>query len=145
MDSRRVRPTDMTQILTLRGAPAFSAARLARLAKTLGEVVPRFEGVHAEYRYFVELDAALDGAARERLIDLLDAHPESATEPDGTLLLVTPRLGTISPWSSKATDIAHQCGFEGVVRIERGIAYHVTRRASGHRIARRRWRRFTTA
>ncbi|MFN6961268.1 MAG: phosphoribosylformylglycinamidine synthase, partial [Rhodocyclaceae bacterium] len=41
----------------------------------------------------------------------------------GTMLLVTPRLGTISPWSSKATDIAHNCGFDAVKRIERGIAY----------------------
>ena len=115
----------MSEILTLRGTPAFSAARLARLAKNLEKNVPRFQGVQAEFRYFVELSAALDAAARARLIDLLDAHPEQATEPEGTLLLVTPRLGTISPWSSKATDIAHQCGFEGVVRIERGIAYYL--------------------
>src|SRR3970282_1438891 len=47
-----------------------------------------------------------------------------------TLFLVVPRLGTISPWSSKATDIARNCGLTGIRRIERGIAYHVSSGAS---------------
>ncbi len=116
----------MTEILTLRGAPALTAPRLARLGKTLDELLPRFHGVRAEFQYFVELNAPLDDSAHARLVDLLDAHPTTDARPDGTLLLVTPRLGTISPWSSKATDIAHQCGFDDVVRIERGIAYYVS-------------------
>ncbi|QID17870.1 phosphoribosylformylglycinamidine synthase [Nitrogeniibacter mangrovi] len=125
----------MTEILTLRGAPALTAPRLARLGKTLADIVPRFQGVQAEFLYFVELNAPLDDAARARLVDLLDAHPVTPDVPTGTLLLVTPRLGTISPWSSKATDIAHQCGFEAIVRIERGIAYYVA--AKGDLAARR--------
>jgi phosphoribosylformylglycinamidine synthase len=119
-------PIKMTDILTLRGAPALTAARLARLGKTLGEIVPRFHGVHAEFQYFVELSAPLDAGARGRLIELLDANPAGDEIPEGMMLLVTPRLGTISPWSSKATDIAHQCGFDQIVRIERGIAYRVS-------------------
>src|SRR5690606_41064875 len=46
-------------------------------------------------------------------------------EPTGTLVLVVPRFGTISPWSSKATDIAHNCGLSAIARLERGIAYYV--------------------
>ncbi|WP_227814532.1 phosphoribosylformylglycinamidine synthase [Nitrogeniibacter aestuarii] len=115
----------MSEILMLRGASALTAPRLARLGKTIADIVPRFQGVHAEFQYFVELKAPLNGAARSRLVDLLGAHPQSENVPDGLLVLVTPRLGTISPWSSKATDIAHQCGFEDVVRVERGIAYYV--------------------
>ncbi len=115
----------MTEILTLRGASALSAPRLTRLGDTLGRVISRFHGVHAEFQYFIELNGALDDSAMSRLIDLLGAHPASDAPPEGELILVTPRLGTISPWSSKATDIAHQCGFDAVVRIERGIAYTV--------------------
>jgi len=116
----------MTEILTLRGTPALTAARLTRLGKSLGDVIPRFHGLHAEFRYFVELSAPLDAASHARLVELLDANPVGAESPEGLLLLVTPRLGTISPWSSKATDIAHQCGFDQIVRIERGIAYTIT-------------------
>ncbi len=43
--------------------------------------------------------------------------------PDGLDIIVLPRLGTISPWSSKATDIAHNCGLAAVSRIERGVTY----------------------
>ncbi|MCB1961798.1 MAG: phosphoribosylformylglycinamidine synthase [Rhodocyclaceae bacterium] len=116
----------MTEILSLRGAPALSAPRLARLGQTLGHIVSRFHGVRAEFQYFVELRGTLGDEARARLVDLLGAHPASEHDPDGHLLLVTPRLGTISPWSSKATDIAHQCGFDTVVRIERAIAYYIS-------------------
>ncbi len=78
----------------------------------------------AEQWYFVECAQILSDAELSRLKDLLHAHPAPAA-PAGERLLVTPRLGTISPWSSKATDIAHNCGFAGVKRIERGVAYHV--------------------
>ena len=115
----------MTEILILRGASALSAPRLARLGETLGRTVPRFHGVQAEFQYFIELNGTLDAVAMGRLTDLLGAHPNLDAPTEGELLLVTPRLGTISPWSSKATDIARQCGFDAVVRIERGIAYTV--------------------
>src|SRR6185503_21332258 len=52
-------------------------------------------------------------------------YGEPAVDGRGKLYLVVPRLGTISPWSSKATDIAHNCGLAGVKRIERGTVYYV--------------------
>ncbi|HMW52326.1 MAG TPA: phosphoribosylformylglycinamidine synthase [Rhodocyclaceae bacterium] len=111
----------MSEILKLRGAPALSASRLARLTDSVKTVLPRLRGLAAEHWYFVEVSAPLSAGQVERLVDLLGAHPEGDA-PAGSLLLVTPRLGTISPWSSKATDIAKQCGFDTIVRIERGTA-----------------------
>ena len=114
----------MSEVLKLRGAAAFSVTRLARLTQTVKGVLPGLKGLTAEHWYFVELNAPLVAADLERLKDLLGAYP-TAKAPAGALRLVTPRLGTISPWSSKATDIARQCGFAAVTRIERGTAFHI--------------------
>lgn len=113
----------MAMILKLRGADALSASRLDRLASNLSAIVPRLKGLSAEHWYFVELSAALEADEQARLVELIGATPSSSEAPQGTSLLVVPRLGTISPWSSKATDIARQCGFEKLLRIERGIAF----------------------
>ncbi|MDT3735240.1 MAG: phosphoribosylformylglycinamidine synthase [Denitratisoma sp.] len=114
----------MSEVLKLRGAAAFSATRLARLTRNVQAVLPKLKALAAEHWYFVELNAPLAAADLERLKDLLGAHP-AGKESAGMLKLVTPRLGTISPWSSKATEIARQCGFAAVTRIERGTAFHV--------------------
>ena len=119
----------MPQILKLRGAPALSAPRLARLTKDAAALASKKLAIDAEFVYFVETREALPAESLDRLVELVDAHPASEDVADGELQLVTPRLGTISPWSSKATDIAHQCGFAGVVRIERGIAYRLDLRS----------------
>ena len=120
----------MAEILKLRGAAAFTASRLARLVAQLRAAGSQFAGLTAEHWYFVELEAPLAAAERERLGQLLGAVAEAVPAPVGQLLLVTPRLGTISPWSSKATDIARQCGFTQIRRIERGTAFHVEATAS---------------
>ncbi len=117
----------MAQIFFLRGAPAFSAFRLQRLQQTLVAAVPGVTGVGADYWHFVAVRDPLADAAREGLAALLEARPGEG-ETAGTLFLVTPRVGTISPWSSKATDIAWNCGFDAVERIERGIAFRVAGR-----------------
>jgi phosphoribosylformylglycinamidine synthase len=114
----------MAEFLALRGISAFSASRLARLQNSIGEGAAGFR-LDAEHWYFVELDAPLDDSETSRLKDLLGIPELLPAPPAGELLLVTPRLGTISPWSSKATDIARNCGFAAVKRIERGIAYHL--------------------
>jgi phosphoribosylformylglycinamidine synthase len=110
----------MARILKLRGAAAFSASRLARLQETAGAKLA------AEHWVFIECDSDLAADELNRLKDLLGIPAALPAEPKGELLLVTPRLGTISPWSSKATDIARNCGFAKVRRIERGTAFHVT-------------------
>ena len=115
----------MAEFLALRGCAAFSASRLARLQKSVEQTVSGI-GLIAEHWYFVELDGPLNADETARLRDLLGIPAQLPAVPGGTLLLVTPRLGTISPWSSKATDIARNCGFAGVRRIERGTAFHVS-------------------
>ncbi|WP_068639579.1 phosphoribosylformylglycinamidine synthase [Thauera butanivorans] len=115
----------MTSILKLRGALALSSSRLERLSRAVAELQPRLKAIVAEHWYFVEISAPLSNEEQERLADLLDARPATPALPTGVLKLVVPRLGTISPWSSKATDIARQCGFSQIVRIERGIAYTI--------------------
>ncbi|ENO90548.1 phosphoribosylformylglycinamidine synthase [Thauera linaloolentis] len=120
----------MTSILKLRGAAALSSSRLERLSRAVAEVLPRLNTIAAEHWYFVEVSAPLVDEELARLVDLIDARPATPSLPAGSLRLVVPRLGTISPWSSKATDIAHQCGFDKVVRIERGIAYSIDARGA---------------
>ncbi|MEJ2643648.1 MAG: phosphoribosylformylglycinamidine synthase [Gammaproteobacteria bacterium] len=112
-------------MLHLRGCPALSAFRTAKLLDQARAVLPSVQIVYAEYAHFVELDQKLSEHEREILEQLLSygpARPPAA--PAGELLLVVPRLGTISPWSSKATDIAHNCGLSRVRRVERGVAYY---------------------
>ncbi|HEY6895715.1 MAG TPA: phosphoribosylformylglycinamidine synthase, partial [Rhodocyclaceae bacterium] len=116
----------MADILKLRGVAAFSASRLSRLNEQVRAAVPGLSGLAAEYWYFVEVTAPLSGDEEQRLKDLLGIPGQLPPAPGGELLLVTPRLGTISPWSSKATDIARNCGFASVVRIERGIAFQAS-------------------
>jgi phosphoribosylformylglycinamidine synthase len=85
--------------------------------------------VHAEYWHFVELERALSDAEARRLDRVLAYGPAGAAGATrGELMLVVPRFGTISPWSSKATDIARHCGLEMVRRIERGVAYYLVAR-----------------
>lgn len=114
-------------MLILRGAPALSPFRIARLLSTLSRPYPQISSVYAEFVHFVEAEQPLTEAEQTVLNRLLQYGPalESHT-PEGELLLVTPRPGTISPWSSKATDIAHNCGLQAVLRIERGTAYYIT-------------------
>ena len=113
-------------MLALRGAPALSAFRLERLEARLAEAVGRYVCLAAELVHFVDLERPLDGAARQVLDRLLQYGPAvHSAEPSGGLLLAVPRPGTISPWSSKATDIARNCGLDAIRRIERGTAYYL--------------------
>ncbi|RMG35639.1 MAG: phosphoribosylformylglycinamidine synthase [Gammaproteobacteria bacterium] len=117
-------------MLTLRGAPALSEFRLQKLVRRIAEATGLELGLYAEFRHFVECRGELDEAEMGVLERLLRYGPDLPShEPRGGMLLVVPRPGTLSPWSSKATDIAHNCGLEKVQRIERGIAYFVEDRS----------------
>ncbi|TAK69093.1 MAG: phosphoribosylformylglycinamidine synthase, partial [Betaproteobacteria bacterium] len=123
----------MAEILKLRGSPALSAFRLEKLHARLAEIAPGARIAGAEFRHFVETSHPLDARERAVLDQLLVyGEPAPPAPPAGELYLVVPRLGTISPWSSKATDIARQCGLPAVERIERGVAYFAAG-ASGRR------------
>src|SRR5690554_6472158 len=82
-------------------------------------------GIHAQYFHFAELNQALSAADQSRLENLIGGAVISAPQPQADQFLVVPRLGTISPWSSKATDIAHNCGLTAIKRLERGILWRI--------------------
>ena len=115
----------MSVVLPLRGVTALSDFRVEKLfqkAASLG--LPEVK-LSSEFWYFVGSEKALDAATVEKLQALLAAQSVEQTPKarEGLhLFLVTPRLGTISPWASKATNIAENCGLEGIERIERGMA-----------------------
>ncbi|KAA9131050.1 phosphoribosylformylglycinamidine synthase [Marinihelvus fidelis] len=79
----------------------------------------------ADFVYFIESADALAADTLGQLRDLLHAGAPEALGDDDGLVLVVPRLGTLSPWSTKATDIARGCGLPGIERIERGVAFRI--------------------
>ena len=112
-------------MLTLQGAPALSDFRINKLIDELS--VPGLYALDAAFIHFVDLDRNLTEEEFETLKVLLTYGSERTPtgSDEGLLRLVVPRLGTISPWSSKATDIIHICGLSVVRRVERGIAYRL--------------------
>ncbi len=113
-------------MLILRGAPALSAFRHGKLLAQLTAKVPAVSGLYAEFAHFAEVSGTLGADEEQVLARLLKYGPSvPVQEPAGRLFLVVPRFGTISPWSSKASDIAHNCGLDKIQRLERGIAFYV--------------------
>ncbi len=113
-------------MLHLRGAAALSEARAERLLAEVRKSARGARSVYVEHQHFVDLSAPLDDRERALLEQLLTYGPRvAARSPEGPRVLVVPRLGTISSWSSKATDIAHISGLAKVRRIERGALYVV--------------------
>ena len=110
-------------MLLLPGAPALSRFRLDKTLAALRSIDPRVTSVDAHFQHFIDLSRTLSEHELGVLSRLLESDVAGAPPPAAARLLVTPRPGTISPWSSKATDIAHVCGLEAVQRIERGVLY----------------------
>jgi phosphoribosylformylglycinamidine synthase len=114
-------------MLILRGAPALSAFRHGKLLEQLTSKVPAVTGLYAEFAHFAEVTGVLSADEEQVLARLLKYGPSvPVQEPSGRLFLAIPRFGTISPWSSKASDIARNCGLAKIQRIERGLAYYVS-------------------
>ena len=113
----------MPQILRLRGRDALPAFRRNKLLQAAAPAISGLQ-VNAEFWHFIQSRETLAPAALATLERILSYGPAASdVAQQGTLLLVTPRIGTISPWSSKATDIARHCGLPAVERIERGMAW----------------------
>jgi len=113
-------------MLILTGAPALSDFRLAKLESAIHTRIAGVTGLDSRYLHFVDVERPLTPEQSAVLESLLRYGPAAETAaPIGTLLLALPRIGTVSPWSSKATDIAHVCGLAAVRRIERGIAWYL--------------------
>ena len=112
-------------LIHFEGGNALSGFRAQALLPRLQAVQPRIAAVHARHVHWVWTEAALPRAEGDRLEALLRYGDPYAGPADGTVLVVAPRLGTVSPWASKATDIAHNCGL-AVKRVERVTEYRLT-------------------
>lgn len=116
-------------VFELNGARALSDFRAARVLAALQRVSSNIEAVSGRFVHFVHASRELTKAEEERLASLL-TYGDTAEDVRADLaFMVVPRLGTISPWASKATDIVKNCGIEGVLRVERGTVYSLALKA----------------
>ena len=108
------------------GGRALSPFRLEKLLKEINTLNLQVFAVHTEYWHFCSLTRNLQDNELGALRKLLNNDPAQENNPyPGEFFLVLPRPGTISPWSSKATDIARHCGLAAIERIERGISFYI--------------------
>ncbi len=115
-------------MLIVRGSAALSAFRSAKLLERLRSRVPRITFLRSRWLHLADLARELTTEESVRLEQLLrygprDTIDDVSSAPSAVALWVVPRPGTISPWSSKATDIARVCGLAAVRRLERGVEH----------------------
>ncbi|MEK9877032.1 MAG: phosphoribosylformylglycinamidine synthase, partial [Betaproteobacteria bacterium] len=118
----------MSQLLFLRGHSAVSSFRLKKFLNAIQEIVPKVTGIKADFWHFVKLSSELSNADQRTLERILTYGAAERGRRDvqwNPNFVVIPRLGSISPWSTKSTDIAKVCGLQQVLRIERGIGWKV--------------------
>jgi len=117
--------TSPEHLIPVEGGNALPAFRAQALLAKLQAVAPRVTEVHARHVHWVCSESPLTRAQRDSLEGLL-RYGDAYTGPtDGVLIVIAPRLGTVSPWASKATDIAHNCGL-AIKRVERVTEYRLT-------------------
>lgn len=115
-----------TRLITLQGGSALSEFRCKKLTAAMHAQGVQADGLEAHFVYIAEVSAAWQEHDTARLCDVLGDQPELfAARASSDLFLVTPRVGTISPWSSKATDIAQLAGLASLLRLERAVALRV--------------------
>ena len=100
------------------GPPAFTAFQQQKIQSSTG-----LEGIQSAEIFFVDSSEGLPSTEGERLANLLQETPAPSQKAPN--FIVVPRIGTISPWSSKATEILHACGLNTVRRVERGVAFWI--------------------
>ncbi|MEC9370813.1 MAG: AIR synthase-related protein, partial [Pseudomonadota bacterium] len=110
-------------MLILDGGSAVSRFRISKLYDQVRESLPSLEGLTARYLHVALTNKQLLCKKREILDRLLDYGVSADTTTTGLEIMVFPRTGTISPWSTKATDIVHHCGLSEIVRLERGVSW----------------------
>ncbi len=116
-------------LMHFEGGNALSAFRAQALLARLAQACPRIVGVSARHVHWVWSELPLDRPTQDKLAALL-TYGEPARAGEGALVVVMPRLGTVSPWASKATDIAHNCGADG----QGGTAVHRLERVTEFRL-----------
>ena len=117
------------------GIQALRKFKVNSLNERIQALFPDLELIGTEYIHFIQSDKDLNQSNKKALYKLLDYAPEVNLVNSKHKITITPRIGTISPWSSKATDICKLCGLSVVSRIERGINYHFDRAVSANELA----------
>lgn len=112
-------------ISSFEGGSALSSFRIQQLLPRLQAIHDKISGIAARYVHLVAFDSAPTQEQQQKLAALLTYGDPYQGPAEGPLVVVAPRLGTVSPWASKATDIAHNCGF-AVHRVERVVEYRLT-------------------
>jgi len=112
-------------LTSFEGGNALSNFRVQQLLPQLQGIHDKISGISARFVHLVATETALDQSLADKLAALLTYGDPYAGPTDGASIVVSPRFGTVSPWASKATDIAHNCGF-AVKRIERLVEYRLT-------------------
>lgn len=114
-----------TTQLRLDASRALSDFRTERLLKKIQKICPEVVTLNSRYIHFVNVDGALSSEEFHTLESILDYGEEAIVTASTERFMVIPRLGTISLWASKATDIVHNCGLKKVLRVERGTCYEL--------------------
>ena len=117
------------------GIQALRKFKVNSLNERIQTLIPNLELIGTEYIHFIQSDKDLNQSNKKALYKLLDYAPGVNLVNSKHKITITPRIGTISPWSSKATDICKLCGLSVVSRIERGINYHFDRPVSANELA----------
>ncbi len=115
----------MSTLMHFEGGNALAPHHVQALLPQLQAINPKISAVHARFVHWVALDQALPQAELDKLAALLAYGDAYQGGSDGDLIVVAPRLGTVSPWASKATDIAHNCGL-AIRRVERVTEFRIT-------------------
>ena len=118
----------MSTLMHFEGGNALAPHQVQALLPRLQAINPRISGLHARFVHWVAMDQALPPGELDKLAALLTYGDAHEAAPEGELIVVAPRLGTVSPWASKATDIAHNCGL-AIRRVERVTEYHIAVKA----------------
>ena len=118
------RPSVSLHLSIFEGGNALSNFRVQQLLPRLAAMAPQIKGLSARYMHLAASEEALDAQQQRTLAALLTYGEPAHAGQDGVALVVTPRFGTVSPWASKATDIAHNCGLR-LKRIERITEFRI--------------------
>ena len=116
------------------GIQALRKFKVNSLNERINVLIPNLELIGTEFIHFIESNKKLNQANKKTLDKLLNYSPEVDLENSNYKITIAPRIGTISPWSSKATDICKLCGLSNISRLERGINYHFNRAISAHEL-----------
>jgi len=109
------------------GIQALRKFKVKSLNKRIKSLIPDLNLIGTEYIHFIESKKNLSSSNKTKLNKLLNYAPKVGLVQSRKIITISPRIGTISPWSTKATDICQLCGLSIISRLERGINYHFDR------------------